>query len=181
MKKIVALSLSMVMCGGIAFAGVKSGLKEGERVGAYHVRDVTGPSAGESLCYRCQYGQNPVVNIFARTLDENTVALIKQVDEKVGENKDKNLKGFVTILTDDTEKAEAELKKIAKEQGIKNIPLTVFEGQAGPENYKISKSADITVMMWNNSHVKVNHAYEKGQMCEECVKNIVADIPKLFK
>lgn len=179
MKKVVAFSLSLALVAGTAFAGVKSGLEKGTRVGAYNVRDVTGPSAGESLCYRCKFSDRPVVNIFTRSLDENTITLIKKVDEQVGANKE--LRGFVTVLTDDTEKAEKELKEIAKEHGIKNVPLTVFEGAAGPPNYKIAKDADITVMMWNNHEVKVNHSYEKGQMCEECVKTIVADIPTLFK
>ena len=73
------------------------------------------------------------------------------------------------------------MKEIAKKEGIKNIPLTVFENNSGPSDYKISKDADVTVLMWNNAQVKVNHSYEKGQMCEECVKAVVADIPTLFK
>ena len=43
----------------------ESGLKVGDAPPPYNVKDVTGPSAGKSLCYRCQYGQRPVVNIFA--------------------------------------------------------------------------------------------------------------------
>jgi hypothetical protein len=179
MKKFVAFSLAVALVGSTAFAGVKSGLEKGARVGAYNVLDITGPRAGEKLCYRCQYGNRPVVNIFARSLDANTVALIKQVDEKVGENKE--LRGFVTILTDNPDAAEKQLKEIAKKEGIKNVPLTVFENNSGPAEYKISKDADITVLMWNNSQVKVNHSYEKGQLCEECVKTVVADIPTLFE
>ena len=31
---------------------LKSGLQVGESAGAYNVRDITGPHAGKSLCYR---------------------------------------------------------------------------------------------------------------------------------
>ena len=32
-------------------AEIESGLKIGDRVGAFNVKDITGPSAGKSLCY----------------------------------------------------------------------------------------------------------------------------------
>lgn len=41
-----------VLCSQRAVAEVESGLKVGEPSAAFNVRDVTGPSAGESLCYR---------------------------------------------------------------------------------------------------------------------------------
>ena len=74
-----------------------------------------------------------------------------------------------------------QIKKVAKENGLKKVPITVFEGEAGPSGYKIAKDADVTVMMWVNSEVKVNHSYAKGEMCSECVKTVVADIPKILK
>lgn len=181
MKKFVALSLTLVVAGlGAArvFAETKSGLPEGERVGAYTVKDVTGPSAGKELCYRCQFGNKPVVNVFARNIDDSFVSLIKEVDAKMGEN-DK-LNGFVTFLTDDPEAAAKELKEVAKKNNIKNLPLTVFKDSKGPDSYKIAKESDITIMMWVNSEVKANHAYGEGEMCSECVKNVVADIPKIL-
>ena len=180
MKRFVALSLALVTgLGASAIADdVKSGLPEGEKVGAYYVKDVTGPSAGEELCYRCKFGNKPVVNIFARNIDDSFVALIKDVDAKMAEN-DK-LNGFVTLLTDDPAAAEKELKELAAKNKIKNLPLTVFKDTKGPESYKIAKDSDITVMMWVNSEVKSNHSYGKGEMCSECVKTVVADIPKIL-
>ena len=52
----LVLGLSAALVVGIgadaSIAGVKSGLQVGDRAGAFNVLDVTGPSAGESLCYR---------------------------------------------------------------------------------------------------------------------------------
>lgn len=160
-------------------ADVKSGLPEGERVPAYTVKDITGPNAGKELCYRCKFGNQPVVNVFARNIDDSLVSLIKEVDQKMGEN-DK-LKGFVTLITDDPDAAAADLKKLAEKNKIKNLPLTVFKGNDGPTDYKIAKDSDVTVMMWVGSEVKSNHSYGKGEMCSECVKTVVADIPKILK
>lgn len=182
MKKLVlsGMALALVIGGAsLVMAAVESGLPVGEQVGPYHVLDVTGPSAGKKLCYRCQYGSQPVVNIFTRTVDEPVITLIKQLDQKM--NEEKKLKAFVTVLTDNTDATSEQLKKVAKENDIKNVPLTVFENQAGPETYKISKDAAVTVMMWVNSEVKVNHAYENGKLCDDCVKTIVADVSKILK
>lgn len=51
---VLGLSAALVLGAGasMAVAGVKSGLQVGDRAGAFNVRDITGPSAGESLCYR---------------------------------------------------------------------------------------------------------------------------------
>ena len=180
MNKLVTLSACLVMVGaGVARAELKSGLSKGERVPAYFVRDITGPSAGETLCYRCQFGNKPVVNVFARTIDKRLVSLIKQIDGQLAKNE--KLKGFVTVITDDADKTGKELEKLAKQHRIKKLPLTVYEGKSGPAKYKIAKNADVTVMMWVNSQVKVNEAFAKNAMCSECVKAIVAEIPTILK
>ena len=56
-------------------APLKSGLQQGDYPFAYYVCDVTGPAAGQRLCYRCNYGTRPVVNIFARKVDNNVVTV----------------------------------------------------------------------------------------------------------
>ena len=56
---------------------------------------------------------------------------------------------FVVLLTDDADKAAKELAKVAEEGKIENVPLTVFDGNAGPDSYKIAKNAGVIVLMWN--------------------------------
>ncbi len=55
----------------------------------------------------------------------------------------------------------------------------MFGEPGGPGDYELSRNADITVLMWNNGKVKVNHAY-KGDLTEKDIGAIVADIPKLL-
>ena len=66
-----------------------------------------------------------------------------------------------------------------KDAGIKHVPLTIGESPDGPPDYEIAKDADITVLMWNEHKVKVNHAY-KGELTDKDVRAIVADIPKVL-
>lgn len=177
----VAFVASAMFAGALIAAELKSGLQIGDRPPAYNVKDITGPSEGTSLCYRCKFGDRPVVNIFAREMTPEVVALVKQIDGVVSKNKDKKMAAFVTLLTNDPDKDEAKLKEIAKKEGLNNVPLTVFDGVAGPEGYKIAEKADLTVTMWVESNVKVSHAFAKGEFKSASSKAIVEDTKKILE
>ncbi len=158
-----------------AEADLKSGLQVGDFPGAFYVTDVTGPSAGESLCYRCQYGARPVVSIFARSMDDNVKQLVKQIDTLVGEKTDDRLAAFVVVLSDEPKEQESALKTTATEAEITHTPLTTYKRAEGPRKYRIHEDADITVVMWVDNDVKVNHAFAKGKLTKEAIAKVVSD------
>ena len=176
---IPALALFVAAAGAASAADVKSGLKDDEFVPAFNVYDCTGEKKGESLCYRCRYGGRPVVSIFARKIDDKLTKLIQEVDKTVGENKDEQMAAFVVLLTDDPDAAEQELVELAEKNKIKHTPLTTFDGEAGPPEYKISKEADVTVLMWNQSKVKSNHGFEKDKLDDKSIATVLKDAKKL--
>ena len=102
---------------------------------------------------------------------------IAEVKEKIGEDK---VKGFVVLLTDDADAGAGQLKKVAEEKGIKHVPLTVFDGKTGPDAYKISKDAAVTVVLWNKSKVTANHAFAEAKLSDDAQKAVVADAKKLI-
>ena len=160
---------------------VKSGLQPGEFPDAFVVQDCTGPKKGTSLCYRCRYGGRPVVTVFTRRSDGKVVDLIKKIDAKVGKNRDRKMAAFVVLLTDDPDKVELQLVELAKKHNIRHVPLTIFDGLDGPEAYKLSRKADVTVLMWLKQEVKVNYAFAKGQLDGKSVKQIVGETSKILK
>jgi hypothetical protein len=119
-----------------------------------------------------------VVCVFARQITEPLTSLVKQIDSQIA--KKPELKSFVVVLTDDGDKTADQLKKLASDAKIKSVPLTIVESPAGPPAYKIAEDADVTVMMWKGTNVKVNHAFKKGQLTEKDVKTIVADTSKIL-
>ena len=121
-----------------------------------------------------------MVSIFAREITEDLTSLVKQVDAVVAKNKDKKMAAFVVLLSDDPDAAEPKLKELAKKHKIKSTPLTVFDGVAGPRNYKIAKDADVTVLMWSRQKVKVNHAFRKGSLNKASIKQVVFDTSKIL-
>jgi hypothetical protein len=118
-----------------------------------------------------------VVCVFARKTSEPLASLVKQIDEKIGENG--QLKSFVVIVPKKGDKPADDLKKLAHDAGIKHVPLTIGESPDGPPDYELAKDAEITVLMWKQHTVRVNHAY-KGALTGEDVRAIVADIPKVL-
>ncbi len=181
MKKLLAV-LSVVCCATVAaWAEEKTDcLKEGDSVAAFYVTDVTGPSAGEKLCYRCKYGSRPVVSIFAKQMNDKVASLTKKIDDQVAANKDAKMAAFVVVLTEDPEGQNDTLKAVAAKQEIKNTPLTTFDGLAGPSEYKISKDADITVMMWVGSKVKVNESLKASDLTDEKIATLAKSTSKIL-
>ena len=182
MKKFLAsFAAVLVVAGMVIAAEVESGLKVGDQVGAYNVKDITGPNAGKSLCYRCNYGARPVINVFTRTTGDDLAKLVKEVDKLVEENKDKKMAAFVTVLAEDADKIAPKLGEMAKKNGIKNVPLTIFDGESGPSDYKISDKADVTVLLWNKHEVKANVSVAKGgKIDDKVIKTVVAGSEKIL-
>lgn len=180
MKNLLVASLALLVAGTVTYAAapvksVKSGLQVGDRTPAFNVNDATGPHAGKTLCYRCKFGGRPVVNIFAREMTPEVSELIAQIDKKVGANRSQRMAAFVVHLTDDVDSSAKTLQKVAKSKHLENTPLTNYEGTSGPASYKIAKNAEVTVMMWVNGVVKVNHAFSTGKLSKESIQSIVSD------
>jgi hypothetical protein len=117
-----------------------------------------------------------VAAVFARQPSETLTSLVKQLDAATAEKK---IKSFVVFLNDEENLADR-LKDLAKTEGIK---YTVFaiDNPAGPPDYKISKEADVTVLLYNRHKVQVNHAFRKADFTPKAVDAVVADLPKIAK
>jgi hypothetical protein len=121
------------------------------------------------------------VAIFARDITDNLASLVKQVDEQVAKNEKQKMAAFVVLLSEDADAAAPKLEELAKKQGIKHVPLTIFDGESGPSGYKIAKDADVTVLLWKDQEVKANHAFKKGELNAKGVTAIVTDTSKILQ
>ena len=121
------------------------------------------------------------MNIFAREMTDDLASLVKQVDEQVSKNGEKKMAAFVVILSEDADATAKKLEDLAKKQDIQNVPLTIFDGEAGPSEYKIAKDADVTILMWKGLEVKANHAFKAGELNAAKVKTIVSDTSKILE
>ncbi len=152
---LVAASLLAVT----AFAGpVNSGLKTGAGVGAFQVVDVNGPNKGKELCYRCQYGRQPVVAAFIKSSPAESAGLVGGIQKLVADNAGKGLKTFVVFMGGPELKPA--IDALAKEKKI-TVPMTFLPGGASAADiaaYQINPEAKNTVMLWNKGTVHTSIA-----------------------
>ena len=160
---------------------LKSGLQVGEIIGTFDVEDVTGPARGREICYACRYGSRPVVNIFVREITDEVATLITKLDKQIEKNQEKQLKAFVVLLSEDPKADEELLIRVTRKHRIRNVPLTLFDGEIGPPKCRISDKAAVTVMLWHDSEVKANHAFAKGKLDRKSIEAVVKSTAKILK
>lgn len=181
LKYSAIVAVTVIFGGMVSAAEIQSGLPKGEFVPAFTVTDITGPSKGKDLCYRCQYGNRPVVSIFAREVTPEVAQLTKAIDGVVEQNKDARMAAFLVLLSDAPAKAAPALEEAAAKQQIKNVPLTTYETAKGPGGYKISGDADVTVIMWVDSEVTVSKGFGKGQLNKEAIDKLIAETKTILQ
>jgi hypothetical protein len=122
-----------------------------------------------------------VVTVFTRKITDDLASLVKEIDNTVNKNSSQNMKAFVVYLGDDPAAAEKKLQAMAKEHKITKTPLTVFQTEEGPPNYRISRDADVTVLMWSSRNVKANVAFGKKTLTKADIQKVVKSTAKILK
>ncbi len=181
---------AMVAAAAMAFAGVaraeelKSGLQPGEGIGAFDVEKCGGAAddgvkVGQKLCYRCRLGARPMVMVFTKNADDKLAKLVAELDKTVTDNADSKLAAFVNLIGDDAADLKTKAEKFEKDHKAGKIALVVPKDQPnGPENYKLNKDADVTVIIAKEGKVTANHALKADGLNAEAIKKIVADAAK---
>jgi hypothetical protein len=181
MKKLLTVTgLMLVVFAGTAVAAdaLKSGPQAGEKVpGPFEPLNINGEAANQKNCLFCQYGQSPVAMVFAREVTPEVKALIAKLDACTEANKGCDMGGCV-IFCSDAKGLEKQLQELAKDAKLKSCILAI-ENQAGPEEYKIAKDADVTVLVYKSRVVKANFAFKKGEFKEKDIEKILAEVAKL--
>jgi hypothetical protein len=114
--------------------------------------------------------------VFAKEADAGLTSLVKKIETAVEKNKSANLCSFV-VLTSDAKGLEEKLKKLAETEKITHTILTI-DNPAGPEDMKLSKDADVTVVLYVSKKVKASHGFKGGLTAKE-IDKVLADLPKI--
>lgn len=179
--RIVSLSLACCLLVGGVYAAdaVKSGPQVNDDVpGPFHPLNVTGAKAGQKNCLYCQNGTSPVAVVFAREVTPAVAKLIKKLDECTAKNDECRMGSYVVFLGD-KEGLDKDLKAMADKEKLEKIVLSI-DNPAGPGEYKISKDAEVTVLLYTKHVVKGNYAFKKGELKDGDIDAIVKDVPKIL-
>ena len=186
MKKFMVVAVMLVtsvafVYNGYAGESLKSGPQVGEnaRPQPFFPLNINGPTPNEKQCLVCRNGNNPVAMIFAREPNENLVALIKKLDAETVKNTEKKMGSFA-VFCNDSEALQGKLSDLAKSAKLEKFTLAI-DNPAGPEPYKISKDADVTVVLYTKSKVVANYTFKKGELTTKKIDEIVSDVSKIVK
>jgi hypothetical protein len=184
MQKIVAvtaivLTVALTCPRALRADPIQSGPQVGDKVpGPFAPLNITGPNAGEKCCQYCKNGSRPVVVVFAKEVSPAVIQLVKTIDRATGMNRDKGLGSYV-VFCSDADGIGRQLQDIAQKEGIQNTVVTLYKA-GGPEKYRISPAADVTVLLYHHFTVKANHAFKNGDLTESAINAVGADIAKLM-
>jgi hypothetical protein len=123
-------------------------------------------------------GANPVVLVFARDLTEPLTRLIEGLNSRLAELKSAKARAIVVFLSNDGG-LEKDLQEFATREGIKKVALAIME-PPGPKYYKLSREADVTVLLYNRQKVVVNHAFRKNGLNEKSREQVLKDVLKII-
>ncbi|MCX7666981.1 MAG: hypothetical protein N2112_15720 [Gemmataceae bacterium] len=173
--------LVALCCSGISYSAEPciSGIPVGQRPGPYSFLVATGPQRGQQTCYVCETGDNPGCVIFARKVSDSLGQLLLKIEPVVSREKSP-IKTWMTILGEKTISID-NLGQWSKAQGLKSIPVGIFDDEDGPPSYKISQDAEITVLIFNQKKVVNNFAFRSGELNEKSIKQIVESLSNLEK
>ena len=152
-----------------------SGLRVGQHANQFLVKDCTGPAAGKTLCYYCRYADRPVITLFVREISDDIANLVGRIDRAVSSHEKERLAAFVVFVGKDTPEAEAQLKRLAKRQRLRNTPLTIYREspQKLADLYRINPDAAVTALVWQERRITVNRAYPASQLSRTQVRDFL--------
>jgi hypothetical protein len=176
----LGLSLAFAFSAGLLVAAepLKSGLQPGEKVTAiFEPVNVNGEFAGQPHCLVCENGTNPVAMVFAREPSEALFKLAAQLDSATVKHQEHSLGSFVVLLSE-ADGLDERLSAAAKKHKLARTVLAI-DPPAGPEGFNVAADVDVTVVLYREFKVLANHAFRKGELSEQAIERIVADLPKI--
>jgi hypothetical protein len=177
------MTLSLIATAGADDSASTDGLQAGDPIGVFYVTKVAGAvddevEPGETLCYRCRYGSRPMVMVFARDTGGRVPELLKAIEQSVGENEEARLKGIMTLIGEDAATLKNDAGKIAEKVDAKLVPVVVAkETKTGPLSYKISETADVTIVLANDSQVVNAQTFDAAKID---VSSIIGQVKEML-
>jgi hypothetical protein len=157
-----------------------SGPKPGQRPGPYSAVVSVGDRRGQAHCYICETEDRPAVIVFARGLSDPLARLVRGLDRAAAEHRGSALRAWVTLLNDDQSAIDAQVVAWAKKEAIRHVPIAVFEDVGGPPSYRLSRDAEVTVLLFVKQKVVRNFAFRAGELTDTQVAEVLRAVPEIL-
>jgi hypothetical protein len=165
---------------------LQSGPPPGERlpclirpIAVFDVQDAT--LCGKPVNYICRYAYEPMVLLFARTVNGNLTRLLQRLETEVEKRKAQRLRVVVVFLSDDRRAMIRAIDALAGQAKLTGVNLAV-DAPESVSAYKLAKEADVTVLFccglprFGIGKIAANYAYRKRELRDHDIDHIVADL-----
>jgi hypothetical protein len=156
-----------------------SGPRVGQRPGPYSAVVSVGPQRGQPHCFICETANRPAVIVFARGLSDPLGKLLRGVDKALADHKKAELRAWTTFLHEDESTFSPQVLAWSKKQSLRNVPLGVFEDVEGPPSYRLSRDADVTVLLSVKQKVVKNYAFRAGELTDARIAEVLKSVPMI--
>lgn len=169
-------SLAIVTCLSLSAHAANpcvSGLAPGQKPGPYSSVVSVGKERGQSHCFICATEDRPAVVVFARTPDDALGKLTRGLDKALVDHKTSELRAWVTFLNADQTNFDPKVVAWSKKEAVRQVPLSVFEDADGPPSYRLSRDAEVTVLVFVKQKVVANFAFRAGELSDEHIADVL--------
>jgi hypothetical protein len=112
-------------------------------------------------------------------LSDPLAKLTLQLDKALADHKTTGLRAWVTFLHEDQTSFDSKVVKWSQDHAIRRVPLGVFEDAGGPPSYRLSRDADVTVLLFVKQQVAANFAFRAGELNEERIGEVIKALPRI--
>lgn len=176
----VLTSALLLTTAAIAEEPFASGPKLGQRPMPYAFVLATGPNRGTSSCYVCDTADKPAAVVFARSLSDPLGRLAAKLDQAAADGAVPDLRTWLTLLTAGPQPdAEDRLTAWGRKHAVRQMPLGVFEDEVGPPAYRLSKQAEVTVVLFVKRQTAATFAFRAGELNDSRIEEVVKSLGRL--
>ena len=111
--------------------------------------------------------------VFARSLDDPLGKLTRGLDKALIDYKASDLRAWLTLLNADQTTFDPKVVAWSKKEAIRGVPVSVFEDADGPPSYKLSRDAEVTVLVFVKQKVAMNFAFRAGELTDEHISEVL--------
>lgn len=158
-----------------------SGPKIGSEPGMYPVVLSTGPDRGKPTCLFCAAGNRPIVAVFARTPDEGLARLAARLDKALAQHKAAQLRSWIAFVSKEPDSLDPQLVRWSQQHNLRSLPVGVYADptEGGPENYRLAREAEVTVVMLARQQVTATFAFGPSELTDAAVERVLQAVPEL--
>ncbi len=152
-----------------------SGPQPGEPLKPFTVLAVNGAHAGKEVDFISQFGNEPILLIFAHYIDRNVYRVLWPCDRYASEVP--ALKTLFVYLAPDRVEGERRMQQVVKSLSLVAASAVSVDGVEGPGAYGLNKQAGVTAILAKNGRVVFNRAIVQPGQSE--AQRIVLEAIKL--